>query len=320
MTAPEPGQVRGHRPHAAGHPALHRDRIAQRHARGEALGRGPGRFDGVEIFENDLIACPLGPSDIRLLAADLGLEILLYQPFRDFETTRPDQLAASLRRAERKFAVMTALGARTLLVCASVAPSAADDDAQAADQLRQLAERASQHGLRVAFEALAWSRHISSYSRAWQVVSRADHPQLGLCLDSFHIMSLGHASGPIRASPARRSSSSSWPTRRCCTWTRCRGAGTTAASPARAALTCLASRPTCWHRAIRARGRWRSSTMPSGRPTPSARRGTACARCSPWRMPWPGRTQPGSARARRSRYGWPACPRPRACGATRSSS
>ncbi len=161
-------------------------------------------FDGVEIFENDLIACPLGPSDIRLLAADLGLEILLYQPFRDFETTRPDQLAASLRRAERKFAVMTALGARTLLVCASVAPSAADDDAQAADQLRQLAERASQHGLRVAFEALAWSRHISSYSRAWQVVSRADHPQLGLCLDSFHIMSLGHASGPIRGIPREK--------------------------------------------------------------------------------------------------------------------
>ena len=160
-------------------------------------------FDGVEIFENDLIACPLSPSDIRLLAADLGLEILLYQPFRDFETTRPDQLAASLRRAERKFAVMTALGAGTLLVCASVAPSAADDDAQAADQLHQLAERASQHGLRIAFEALAWGRHISSYSRAWRVVARADHPHLGLCLDSFHIMSLGHALGPIRGHPRR---------------------------------------------------------------------------------------------------------------------
>ncbi|MGH3393178.1 MAG: bifunctional sugar phosphate isomerase/epimerase/4-hydroxyphenylpyruvate dioxygenase family protein [Streptosporangiaceae bacterium] len=158
-------------------------------------------FDGVEIFENDLIACPLSPSDIRLLAADLGLEILLYQPFRDFETTLPDRLAASLRRAERKFAVMTALGAGTLLVCSSVSPGAADDDASTADQLRQLAERASAHGLRVAFEALAWGRHISSYARAWHVVSRADHPHLGLCLDSFHIMSLGHDCGPIRDIP-----------------------------------------------------------------------------------------------------------------------
>ncbi|MGH3404371.1 MAG: sugar phosphate isomerase/epimerase family protein, partial [Streptosporangiaceae bacterium] len=158
-------------------------------------------FDGVEIFENDLIACPLSPSDIRLLAADLGLDILLYQPFRDFETTRADRLAASLRRAERKFAVMTALGAGTLLVCSSVSPGAAGDDASAADQLRQLAERAAAHGLRVAFEALAWGRHISSYARAWQVVSRADHPHLGLCLDSFHIMSLGHDCGPIRDIP-----------------------------------------------------------------------------------------------------------------------
>src|SRR6185437_13881512 len=161
-------------------------------------------FDGVEIFENDLIACPLSPADVRLLTADLGLEILLYQPFRDFETNAPERLAASLRRAERKFAVMTELGAGTLLVCSSVADDAADGDARTADQLHELAERAGARGLRVAFEALAWGRHISSYARAWQVVSRADHPRLGLCLDSFHILSLGHASGPVRDIPGEK--------------------------------------------------------------------------------------------------------------------
>jgi 4-hydroxyphenylpyruvate dioxygenase len=158
-------------------------------------------FDGVEIFENDLITCPLGPSQIRLLAADLGLDILLYQPFRDFESTRPSRLAVSLRRAEAKFAVMSALGAETLLVCSSVSPDASDDDGATADQLCQLAERASAHGLRVAFEALAWGRHIDSYARAWDVVARAGHPHLGLCLDSFHILSRGHDCEPIRDIP-----------------------------------------------------------------------------------------------------------------------
>ena len=41
-------------------------------------------FDGVEIFEGYLIASRLSPAEIRLRAADLGLRILLYQPFRDF--------------------------------------------------------------------------------------------------------------------------------------------------------------------------------------------------------------------------------------------
>jgi 4-hydroxyphenylpyruvate dioxygenase len=155
-------------------------------------------FDGAEIFENDLIACRLRPAEVRALAADLGIRIMLYQPFRDFETASTEQLAANLRRAEHKFAVMTALGADTLLVCSNVTASAPDDDARAADQLRQLAERASGHGVRIAFEALAWGRRVSSYAHAWRIVSAADHAHLGICLDSFHILSLGHGSRPIR--------------------------------------------------------------------------------------------------------------------------
>jgi 4-hydroxyphenylpyruvate dioxygenase len=148
-------------------------------------------FEGVEIFENDLIASPLRPEDVRSRAADLGLSIDLYQPFRDFEAVPDDVLGRNLRRAERKFAVMERLGADTLLVCSSVSPLAADDDALAAEQLHALAERAELHGIRIAYEALAWGRHISTYDHAWRVVKAADHPALGTCLDSFHILSRG---------------------------------------------------------------------------------------------------------------------------------
>jgi 4-hydroxyphenylpyruvate dioxygenase len=161
-------------------------------------------FDGVEIFENDLITCRLRPAEVRSLAADLGVRILLYQPFRDFEAVSDERLTANLRRAEHKFAVMAALGAETMLVCSNVSATAVDDDARAADQLRQLAGRASAHGIRIAFEALAWGRHISGYARAWQVVAAADHPQLGICLDSFHILSLRHDTGQIRDLPAEK--------------------------------------------------------------------------------------------------------------------
>jgi len=161
-------------------------------------------FDGVEIFEGDLITCRLAPAEVRLRAADLGLEVLLYQPFRDYEAVPDDLLERNLRRAERKFELMASLGAPTLLVCSNVSPAAIDDAARAADQLHRLAERARGHGVRVAYEALAWGRHVSSYASAWQLVAAADHPQLGICLDSFHILSRRHDSCAIRDIPGEK--------------------------------------------------------------------------------------------------------------------
>ncbi|MFF8393128.1 bifunctional sugar phosphate isomerase/epimerase/4-hydroxyphenylpyruvate dioxygenase family protein [Streptomyces sp. NPDC016172] len=148
-------------------------------------------FDGVEIFENDLLASPLAPEDIRARCADLGLRIDLYQPMRDIEAVPEAEFARNLRRARHKFELMRRLGADTVLVCSSVSPQAVDDDALAAEQLGRLADLARESGIRVAYEALAWGRHVSTYDHAWRIVETAGHPALGTCLDSFHILSRG---------------------------------------------------------------------------------------------------------------------------------
>ncbi|SDI33703.1 sugar phosphate isomerase/epimerase and 4-hydroxyphenylpyruvate domain-containing protein [Nonomuraea jiangxiensis] len=161
-------------------------------------------FDGVEIFENDLLVCPLPPEEIRARAADLGLGIDLYQPFRDFEAVPADLLERNLRRAEHKFRLMERLGAGLLLVCSNVSPDAIGDDELAAGQLRLLAERAAEHGIRIAYEALAWGRHVNEYLHAWRLVHLADHPNLGTCLDSFHILSRGSDPIGIEAVPGEK--------------------------------------------------------------------------------------------------------------------
>ncbi|MGX1881682.1 bifunctional sugar phosphate isomerase/epimerase/4-hydroxyphenylpyruvate dioxygenase family protein [Streptomyces sp. NPDC055287] len=158
-------------------------------------------FSGVEIFEDDLLGCPLPPEQIRKRAEGLGLGIDLYQPFRDFEAVAPDRLADNLRRAEHKFRVVERLGAGMMLVCSNVSPDAADDDVLAAGQLRLLAERAAEHGIKIAYEAPAWGRHVDTYLHAWRIVRMADHPNLGMCLDSFHILSRGSDPGGIEAIP-----------------------------------------------------------------------------------------------------------------------
>jgi 4-hydroxyphenylpyruvate dioxygenase len=147
-------------------------------------------FDGVELFEPDLAESGVTPAQVRRAADARGLSIDLFQPFRDFEAVTPARLARNLERARATFEVMTQLRADTLLVCSNVSPEAIDDDPLAAEQLHALAAVAAQHGVRVAYEALAWGRHVSEYQHAWRIVELADHPALGVCLDSFHILAL----------------------------------------------------------------------------------------------------------------------------------
>lgn len=161
-------------------------------------------FDGVEIFENDLLATHLSPEEVRARCADLGLSIDLYQPMRDIEAVPEDVFARNLRRARHKFEVMRRLGADTVLVCSSVSPHAFDDDALAARQLGRLADLAQDFGIRVAYEALAWGRHVRTYDHAWRIVDAAGHPALGTCLDSFHILSRGSDPAGIEDIPGEK--------------------------------------------------------------------------------------------------------------------
>ncbi|WP_395400189.1 bifunctional sugar phosphate isomerase/epimerase/4-hydroxyphenylpyruvate dioxygenase family protein [Arthrobacter sp. UC242_113] len=154
-------------------------------------------FDGIEIFEQDLVTSSLSPEDVRKMAADLGLTLDLYQPFRDFDSVTEDLLAANLRRAEAKFRLMSRLGMDTILVCTNVATATIDDDGLRAEQLAALADLAGEHGVKVAYEALAWGRYVNDYEHAHRLVKTVDHPNLGTCLDSFHILSRDWDTAPI---------------------------------------------------------------------------------------------------------------------------
>ncbi|MEV0618354.1 TIM barrel protein [Nonomuraea sp. NPDC050404] len=161
-------------------------------------------FHGIEIYEGDLIVCDWSPRRIRQECAELGLAIHLYQPFHDFEAVPPEIFDANLRRAERKFDVLEQLGANTLAVCSTTSANALDDDDLAAEQLHTLAGRAARRGLRIAYEGLAWGRFVNTIEHAWQIVRRAGHPALGLCLDSFHMFARGDDPARIRAVPGAK--------------------------------------------------------------------------------------------------------------------
>ncbi|MBN9087019.1 MAG: sugar phosphate isomerase/epimerase and 4-hydroxyphenylpyruvate domain-containing protein [Reyranella sp.] len=162
------------------------------------------KFDAVEIFENDLVTFNGTPADGRNACRELGLDIVTLQPFRDFEGMPAGQRERAFARAERKFDTMQELGTDLLMICSNVSPESLGGIDRAAADLRELGERAARRGLRIAFEALAWGRHINDYRDAWEAVRRADHPAVGLVLDSFHILARGTDLSTIRSIPGDR--------------------------------------------------------------------------------------------------------------------
>jgi 4-hydroxyphenylpyruvate dioxygenase len=161
-------------------------------------------FAGVEIFENDLLSFSAPPREVRRIIADLGLAAVTLQPFRDFEGMPEAQRTRNFARAERKFDLMHELGCDLLLVCSNVSPESLGGIDRAAADLRTLGERAATRGLRIAFEALAWGRHINDYRDAWEAVRRADHPAVGLVLDTFHTLARKTDLNAIAAIPREK--------------------------------------------------------------------------------------------------------------------
>ncbi|WP_306029477.1 bifunctional sugar phosphate isomerase/epimerase/4-hydroxyphenylpyruvate dioxygenase family protein [Stappia sp. MMSF_3263] len=161
-------------------------------------------FDGLEIFENDFLAFDGRPGDVGEMVRDAGLEITLFQPFRDFEGMPEPHRTRAFDRAERKFDLMQELGTELMLVCSNVSSVALGGIDRAAEDFAELGARAAARGLRVGYEALAWGRHVNDHRDAWEIVRRAGHDSVGLILDSFHTLARKTDVNTIRSIPGDR--------------------------------------------------------------------------------------------------------------------
>ncbi len=152
---------------------------------------GAAGFDGLELLDDDLRKSGMTPEECARRCADLGLAIDLYQPFRRAEGVSGEEFREVLARFRGELEVMRGLGTDSILVVSNT-----DDDADgsrdlSATQLAALGDAAAEHGMTVMFEALAWGTHISRVSDAWETVRYADHPNIALVVDTFHLYAAG---------------------------------------------------------------------------------------------------------------------------------
>jgi len=144
-------------------------------------------FTQVMISAKDLATHAEGiPAAIEAVRTS-GLKVTGFQVLRDFEGLTGNLHDYKIGVAKSMLEMCAALGSRVLLVCSSTSTHATGDPDVLARDLRKLAMLALPLGIRVAYEGLSWGRHVNEFTQAWDIVCRADFPNLGLGFDSFHV-------------------------------------------------------------------------------------------------------------------------------------
>jgi sugar phosphate isomerase/epimerase len=145
-------------------------------------------FDQVMLKAGDLVAHPQGVDAAVRAVRESGLRPTGFQVLRDFEGLSGHLHAYKVDIAKQMLRMCEALDCRVLLACSSTSTHASEDLHLIARDLRKLAMLALPLGINIAYEALSWGRTVSEFTTAWQVVSEADYPNLGLALDSYHVL------------------------------------------------------------------------------------------------------------------------------------
>ena len=144
-------------------------------------------FTQIMLAARDLVGHPEGVDAAVQAVRDSGLRVTGFQVLRDFEGLSDHLHGYKVDIAKQMILMARQLGARVLLACSSTSVHASADPQRIAADLRKLAMLALPHGIRVAFEALSWGRHINEYPQAWEVVEMADCPNRGIGIDSHQI-------------------------------------------------------------------------------------------------------------------------------------
>ena len=144
-------------------------------------------FSQVMLMARDLVGHPGGVKAAVKAIQNSGLRPTGFQVLRDFEGLSGHLHSYKVDIAKSMLEMCAATGSKVLLACSSTSRHATDDLDLIAKDLKKLAMMAIPLGIKVAYEGLSWGRTVNEFTTSWDVVCRADCPNLGIGIDSFHI-------------------------------------------------------------------------------------------------------------------------------------
>jgi sugar phosphate isomerase/epimerase len=145
-------------------------------------------FTQVMLNATDIVGHPGGEQAAVEAVRRSGLRVTGFQVLRDFEGLSGHLHAYKVDVAKAMLEMCHALGSRVLLACSSTSAHATGDLESLRRDLQKLAMLAIPYRIRIAYEALSWGRHVNEMAQAAEIVQDADRANLGLCVDSFHVL------------------------------------------------------------------------------------------------------------------------------------
>ncbi|KAF9890138.1 hypothetical protein FE257_006299 [Aspergillus nanangensis] len=178
---------------AAGHSILRKLEAARSHG-----------FEGVEIAFECLEAHATSFSgsraeslraasrDVAAKAASLSLTLIALNPFGAYDGLKDAaEVASRLEEAELWCQLCQIMRIPIFQITSCLYPMdesrITSDPDIIASNMKRLGLLAQRYGLRVGYEAPAWGIHINTWQQIQEVLSRVNLPNVGHCLDTFHI-------------------------------------------------------------------------------------------------------------------------------------
>lgn len=154
-------------------------------------------FDGIEIVYSDLerysafegLSMLEAAVRVQALAARHGVKCLALAPLENWEGHN-SPLEGRLAKARDWIEIARKLHAPFLQVPAQFGEDSITDEDVIVDELQQLADLGTEKEphVSIAYEALSWSKYVSTWQICWKIIDRVDRKNFGQCLDSFHIL------------------------------------------------------------------------------------------------------------------------------------
>ncbi len=144
-------------------------------------------FSQIMLAARDLVGHADGWQAAVAAVKASGLRVTGFQVLRDFEGLSGHLHEYKIDIAKSMLEMCHALDCGVMLMCSSTSTHATSDTDALVKDLRKLAMLAIPMNIKIAYEALSWGRTINEFPQAWDLVCRADMPNLGLGFDSFHM-------------------------------------------------------------------------------------------------------------------------------------
>ena len=148
-----------------------------------------GRCDAIELWFGKLEGYLEShtPADVRRLLDDAGMAA----PVASFQggllVSQGDARREHWQHFERRLSLCRELRVGTLIVAADLQGAVEQHDLErAVTSLRQAADWAAQHDVRIALEFQCRATFANNLQTVAALIDEIAHPALGLCLDAFH--------------------------------------------------------------------------------------------------------------------------------------